>query len=386
MSFSPLSNKVHFPDLENEVQGFWDKHDTFQKSLAARKSGKSFVFYDGPPFATGLPHFGNLLAGTIKDIIPRYQTMKGHYVERRFGWDCHGLPIEMEIQKELGLMSNADIEKHGVAKFNETCRSVVLRYTHEWEKTVRRIGRWVDFKNDYKTMNLSFMESVWWVFKSLYEKGLIYEGFKVLPYSWASGTPLSNFEANLNYKDVQDPAITIRFECVDEPNTSILAWTTTPWTLISNLALCVNESLDYVKYKNLSNGSFYYIGASRLAHYLKEGEYEIVARLNGKDLKGKKYRALFPYAAKEMDTSKCYRVLADDYVTDTDGTGIVHQAPAYGEDDNRVCQAAGIGVYDPVDGDGNFKNQIDFIAGKNIKEADKDIIRHLKEAGLLFKH
>jgi len=385
-AFKTLSNKVSFPDLEKGILEFWEAHGTFQKSVAHRKDAKPFVFYDGPPFATGLPHYGHLLAGTIKDIIPRYQTMKGRLVERRFGWDCHGLPVEMEIQKDLGLNSNAEIEAFGVAKFNETCRSIVLRYVDEWEATVRRMGRWVDFKNDYKTMNRSFMESVWWVFKSLFDKGLIYEGFKVMPYSWKAGTTLSNFEANLNYRDVQDPAVTVRFSVKGEANTFLLAWTTTPWTLPGNLALCVNPDLDYVKVKDLSDGALFILGATRVSHYYKkETEYEVVSRFKGKDLLRMKYEPLFPFASQEMDTSVCYRVVGDAYVTDGDGTGVVHQAPAYGEDDQRICSREGIPVYDPVDLSGNFTKSVDFVAGKNIKEADKDIIRRLKEEGRLVR-
>ena len=231
MEFQAVSNQVDFPKLECEILKFWQESEIFHKSLEQRRGGDEFVFYDGPPFATGLPHYGHLLAGTIKDVVPRYQTMRGKYVERRFGWDCHGLPVENEMEKQLNLSSKRDIEAYGIDKFNEACRSIVLRYTAEWEKVVGRMGRWVDFRNGYRTMDRSFMESIWWVFKSLWDQGLVYEGYKILPYCPRCATPLSNFEANQGYREVVDPAITIRFRAADRENTYFLAWTTTPWTL-----------------------------------------------------------------------------------------------------------------------------------------------------------
>ena len=228
MAFKNISNQVHFPELECEILDFWQRSDIFKKSLDQRRGGREFVFYDGPPFATGLPHYGHLLAGTIKDVVPRYQTMRGNYVERRFGWDCHGLPVENEMEKQLHLSSKRDIEAYGIDKFNEACRSIVLRYTAEWEKVVNRMGRWVDFRNGYRTMDRSFMESIWWVFKTLWDQGLVYEGDKILPYCPRCATPLSNFEANQGYKDVVDPAITLRFRVKGEGYAYFLAWTTTP--------------------------------------------------------------------------------------------------------------------------------------------------------------
>ena len=553
--FEPISNKVNFVELEKEILSFWQDKQIFAKSLEKTKNKKKYVFYDGPPFATGLPHYGHLLASTIKDIIPRYQTMQGRYVPRKWGWDCHGLPVEMEIQNKLNLKSNAEVEAFGVDRFNEECRSIVLRYTEEWKKTIQRLGRWVDFDNGYKTMDKKYMESIWWVFKKLYDKGLIYRGFKVMPYSWQAGTTLSNFEANLNYKDVQDPAVTVKIPSATEENTYFLIWTTTPWTLISNLALCVNNDIEYIKYpiqdeyyitsKNYylelehrsdyqafyaeflllflykfeeigttdtnkllygyklhqyidnivsnrkrstsfikqgyleysenGNGSRLKItekGKEYLEEYLKkknkpwenlllekysfdlrywyiystintkdslQNENSFIEKLNenninniddfelsniksffltlvkniypeanesvkdeinnadlslptiqfikGSDLAGRMYSPLFPYAQNsKVDTTRCYRILADDYVSETDGTGIVHLAPAYGEDDQRICLANGIKeVFDPVDADGNFVKEIDFIAGENIKAADKKIIAELKDKKLLLK-
>ncbi|MFN4151113.1 MAG: class I tRNA ligase family protein, partial [Candidatus Sericytochromatia bacterium] len=244
--------------MEEQVLEFWDKHKTFEKSLELRKDSQPYTFYDGPPFATGLPHYGHLIASTQKDIIPRYQTMRGHYVARRFGWDCHGLPVEMEMEKTMNLASKKEIaEKIGIAEFNEACRSIVLRYTSDWRKTITRIGRWVDMDNNYKTMDKNFMESVWWVFKQLWDKGLVYEGKKVLPYSFRLGTPLSNFEAGLNYQDVQDPSIFIKFKVLNKENEYILAWTTTPWTLPSNMGLAAGPEIDYVKVKHTDGNDYY---------------------------------------------------------------------------------------------------------------------------------
>ena len=235
--FRPVTTRVDFPAMEEGILSFWQQEDIFGKSITMRPADNEFVFYDGPPFATGLPHFGHLVPGTIKDAIPRYQTMKGKRVQRRFGWDCHGLPVEFEMEKTRGISGPTAIREYGVANFNEQCRSIVLRYTKEWENTINRMGRWVDWDNGYRTMDTNYMESIWWVFKSLHEKGFIYEGYNILPYSPALGCPLSNFEVNLGgYQDVVDQAITVRFAVDGEKDTYFLAWTTTPWTLPSNLA------------------------------------------------------------------------------------------------------------------------------------------------------
>ena len=380
-----VSNKINFPELESRILEFWRKENIFRKSVEERPADNEFIFYDGPPFATGLPHYGHLLAGTIKDVIPRYKTMQGYRVERRFGWDCHGLPVEYEIEQTLGLKGRPDIEEFGVGNFNEECRKIVLRYASEWRETVERMARWIDFDNDYKTMDLTFMESVWWVFDQLWKKGFIYEGVKVMPYSWRVSTPLSNFEANLNYKDTQDPSVTVKFALTSEPNTSILAWTTTPWTLPSNLALCAGPNLNYVCLQPHGSEEKYWICEGRLSAYFEEGSYQIIKRCDGKELEGLAYEPIFRFADGRVDLSKARRVLLDEYVSDESGTGIVHQAPAFGEDDLRICQREGIPVFDPVDTEGNFCNYMDFIAGMNIKEADKTIIRQLKEQGSLFR-
>lgn len=387
--FQKLSNKANFVETEKEILNFWQEKNIFKKSIDNRSKEKTqqnfkeFFFYDGPPFATGLPHYGHLLASTIKDIIPRYQTMRGNFVERKFGWDCHGLPVEMEIQNKLNLKSNFEVEQYGVDGFNEECRNIVLRYTSEWKDTIDRIGRWVEFDGGYKTMDVSFMESVWAVFHMLYEKGLIYRGSKVMPYSWKAATTLSNFEANLNYKDVQDPAVTVKFKSLQDENTFFVAWTTTPWTLPANLFLCVNPEMDYIKIK--LNDEYIVLAKSRAATYFKE-DFKIVAEFKGKELAGQKYSALFSATSEEIN----YQILADDYVTDDSGTGIVHIAPAFGEDDMRVytqyCKQHNyeIEIFDPVDRDGNFKSEVEFVAGLNIKEADKEIIKKLKQENKLF--
>jgi isoleucyl-tRNA synthetase len=376
----PVAENVKFPEVELEVLKFWDEHKIFDKTLAKTRDQQPFIFYDGPPFATGLPHYGHLLAGTIKDIIPRFWTMRGRYVDRRFGWDCHGLPVEMEIEQDLDLHGRSEIERFGVANFNAECRKIVLRYTAEWEKTVRRAGRWADFQHDYRTMDLSFMETVWWAFQQMWDKDLVYEGNKVLPFSTRLGTVLSNFEANLNYKDVQDPTVTVRFAVDGEENTSLVAWTTTPWTLPSNLALAVGPDLDYVKVRDKEDGSGYIMAEARVKTYFpKEEAYSIEQRYKGQDLVGRGYQPLFPYFSSRKEQNN-FRVISADYVTTDEGTGIVHIAPAFGEDDFYACQQAGIDIVNPVDDEGKFTAEVSDFAGLHVKEADPKIIAHLKQA------
>ncbi len=386
--FEPVSNKVDFPGMEKEILRFWEDAQIFRRSLEARAGAPDFVFYDGPPFATGLPHYGHLLAGTIKDIVPRYQTMRGHRVERRFGWDCHGLPIEALAQEQLGLAGAAAIVEKGVDVFNETCRSMVLRYVAEWRKTVTRMGRWVDFDNDYKTMDLPFMETIWWLFKQLWEQGRIYKSHRIMPYSWKLTTPLSNFEAGSNYQDVQDPAVTVRLKLTRwDPDLAgqgpgyALIWTTTPWTLPANLAICAGPEIEYVAVRDAREGCLYLLAEARLsAYYKKEGDYTVVKRFRGRDLAGWQYEPLFPYY---RDRAGAFRVLVDDFVTTEDGTGLVHIAPAYGEDDFRVGQAAGLGLADPLDAEARFTAEVPEHAGVFCKDADKAIIRRMKDAGQL---
>ena len=391
MPFPQISNQVDFPKLEESILKFWEENETFQKSLDARRGSDEFVFYDGPPFATGLPHYGHLLAGTIKDVVPRYQSMCGKYVERRFGWDCHGLPIEALAQDALGISGVHEIRKFGVDKFNEQCRSMVTRYVSEWRHTVTRMGRWVDFDHDYKTMDASYMESIWWVFKQLWDQGRVYKSYRIMPYSWKLSTPLSNFEAGSNYKDVQDPAVTVRAKvrsgaAPEWGKTYLLIWTTTPWTLPENLAICAGATVDYVVVRDLTDeeNPCYVMAEARLSSiFRKEGTFEIVARLKGADLKGWKYEPLFPYFA-EFEKDGCFTVLNDDYVSTDDGVGLVHIAPAYGEDDFRVCREAGImAIADPLDASCNFTSQLPEYQGRFCKDCDRDLIARLKSEGKL---
>ncbi|KAK9804719.1 hypothetical protein WJX72_001779 [[Myrmecia] bisecta] len=397
-----------FPKEEERILQFWDDEGAFQEQLKRSEGKKPYVFFDGPPFATGLPHYGHLLAGTIKDIVTRYATATGHYCPRRFGWDCHGLPVEYEIDKKLDIKGRQDVLDMGIDKYNEECRAIVMRYSQEWEKTVRRIGRWIDFKNDYKTMHPSFMESVWWVFQQLHEKGLVYKGFKVMPYSTGCCTPLSNFEAGLNYKDVSDPAVMVSFPLDgDADGAHMVAWTTTPWTLPSNLALCVNPDFTYVKVKDPEKGKVYIVAEPLLAKLpgavpqekkgkkAKEGDkakggFEVLAKMQGKDLAGRTYEPMFPYFA-DHKASGAFRIVTDGYVTADSGTGVVHCAPAFGEDDNRVCLANGIiakgaAMPCPVDGDGRFTAEVTDFAGKYVKDADKEIMKMIKDLGRLVDH
>ena len=372
-------SKKPFPVREEEIIAFWQEREIFRKSLEIRKKKRTYTFYDGPPFATGLPHYGHILAGTIKDVVPRYQTMKGYYVPRRFGWDCHGLPVENEIEKNQNLGGAPSIEAFGIEKFNEECRGIVQRYTSEWESTVNRMGRWVDFADTYRTMDITYMESVWWVLGQLWEKGLVYQGFKVMPFSAKLGTPLSNFEANLNYKDVDDPSVTVAFPLVDE-DASLLVWTTTPWTLISNLAAIVHPELDYVKVWDPEKSRHFYLAKSRVGHYYKKTPHEVVEELKGHQLIGKGYTPPFDYFPQDG----AYRVLADEFVGDEDGTGIVHAAPAFGETDFFVCSREGIEIVCPVDQNGKFTSEVPEYEGLFVKDADKDIIKRLKEKEILF--
>ena len=379
--FEPVNNHPAFPKMEEKVLEFWEKEQCFKKSLDNRKDCEEFVFYDGPPFATGLPHYGHLLAGTIKDVVPRYQTMRGKYVERTFGWDCHGLPVENEMEKELDLRDKKEIEEYGIDKFNEACRGIVLRYTSEWEETVKRMGRWVDFENGYRTMDLDYMESIWWVFKQLWDKGLVYEGHKILPYCARCATPLSNFEANQGYSDVTDPAITIRFKSLEEENTYYLAWTTTPWTLPSNLGLAAGADVDYVKIKD--GDDFLVLAEARLGAYYKDDETpEVIARFKGTELEYKKYEPLFPYFS-ELAEDGAFKIILADYVSTGDGTGIVHTAPGFGEEDHIACRAYDMPEVCPIDEHCCFTSEIPDYAGRFVKECDKDIMRRLKDEGKL---
>ena len=371
-----------FVRMEQRILELWESSNVFHRSMEVRKDKKPYIFYDGPPFATGLPHHGHIVSSTIKDIVPRYWTMKGRHVLRRFGWDCHGLPIEHEIDKRLGMSAHEAVAELGVAGYNDECRAIVQRYVREWRHTITRLGRWVDFDHDYKTMDAWYMESLWWVVKQLWDKGLIYQGNKIMPVSTALETPLSNFEATSNYLEVQDPAVTVLLKLADE-DAWLSVWTTTPWTLPSNLAVCVGPEIDYVKAHDPEVGRDIYFAEKRLADF---GDFEVRGRLKGRDLAGRSYEPAFPYFAGARG-SGAFVVVADDYVTTDEGTGLVHQAPAFGEDDQRVLQDAGIAAFVcPVTMQGRFTDEVTDFAGLYVKEADREIIRYLKDAGVLYRH
>ncbi len=396
--YEPVDPKVSFPAMEEDIVRFWEEEGIFGKSIGQREKAPEYVFYDGPPFATGLPHFGHFVPGTIKDIIPRYKTMRGFKVERRFGWDCHGLPVENLIEQELGLDSKTDIEKFGIARFNEACRASVLRYVKEWRTIMTRAGRWVDFDNDYKTMDPDYMESIWWVVKRLWDSGLIYEGHYILPYCPRCSTVLSNHELALGgYRDVHDPAITLRFKVVADNasvpgladgRTYLLAWTTTPWTLPSNLALCLGPDIDYVLVRDVGadgKPERYLLAESRLGAYYKEPDKAaILWRKKGSELRGIEYEPLFPYFAAMRETN-AFRTWTGGHVTTEDGTGIVHTAPGFGEDDHEVLKGTGVPTVCPVDAECRFTEEVTDYAGRFVKDCDKDIMDRLKAEGRLVR-
>jgi len=381
--YKEVKAKADFVELENEVLKFWEEDKTFEKSVTQRSGAEEFVFYDGPPFANGTPHYGHIMVSYVKDVVARFQTMNGKKVERRLGWDCHGLPAEMSAEKQLGVSGRKQIEEFGVEKFNNFCRQDVLKYSGIWVDMFKRIGRWVDFSNDYKTMNLSFMESVISNFKQLYDKGLVYEDYRVLPYSWAAETPLSNFEVNQGYQDKTDNAVTVMFKLENSMN--ILVWTTTPWTLPSNLMLAVGLDIDYAVMEE--NGQKYILAEALLGRYKKQLEKAVkVGSLKGKDLVGLGYEPMFPYF-KQLKEKGAFRVLSGEFVSTEDGTGIVHIAPGFGQDDFEACRAydENFPVVCPVDEAGKFTAEVPDYQGKQVFETNEPIMQWLKENGLLVK-
>ena len=384
--FKRVNNNINLASQEQNISAYWDEINAFDNSMENRKDQKVFRFYDGPPFPTGSPHYGNLLAGVIKDIVPRYWTMRGYYVERRFGWDVHGLPIEMEVQKQLGLDDPQQINDFGIGKFNEACRSQVQTNTENWERVTRKIGRWVDFENDYKTMDIDFMESVWWVFKNLWENDLIYKDYKVLPYSWSAATPLSNFEANMDYRDVEDPSIFFTLTARSDFNKiqksdKFLVWTTTPWCIPGNLAIAIGKDIEYLRIQ-ITDDIFWI--AKNLISELKDYEYKILDESIGADMIGAEYIPAYSEYEHEYSNGAFRLIHSDDTNTEA-GSGLVSQAPAYGESDFYALKEANIDVIvDPVTLSGKFDNSINGIEGLNVKDADKVIMNQLKERGSLF--
>ena len=389
-----LSSSPNFPAIEDAVLRYWQEDDTFKASIAQRDAGENgeneFVFYDGPPFANGLPHYGHLLTGYVKDVVPRFQTMRGKKVDRRFGWDTHGLPAELEAERQLGITDKSEIGRMGLAAFNDACRSSVLRYTQEWEEYVTRQGRWVDFDNDYKTLNVEYMESVIWAFKQLWDKGLVYEGYRVLPYCWKDETPLSNHELRMDddvYKMRQDPAVTIGYKLKDSDEW-VLIWTTTPWTVPSNQAVAVNPEIPLVAVVPGEDGAeelqgkTLILAEARLGAYARElGEDPQVLRtFPGSELVGAAYEPPFPYfeGRQEEFGERMHTILAADFVTVEDGTGIVHQSPAFGEEDKELTDSFGITAARPVDDAGRFDSTVPDYAGEQVFDANKAIIKDLR--------
>ena len=365
-------------EREEEILSYWEANKIFERSVQERPESDPYVFYDGPPFATGLPHYGHIVAGTMKDVVPRYWTMRGRRVERVWGWDCHGLPIENLIEKDLDLGTRDKIEAFGVGKFNEACRARVLEYAQEWEKMVRRMGRWVDMKRCYRTMDMGYMESVWWAFKRLHDEGMLYEGFRPIHICPRCTTTLSASEVGWNYQDVTDPSVTVRFKVVGESQTALLAWTTTPWTLPGNMLLAVGPTMRYIKVKQRNE---FLIVAKNRAQETLDGNFEVVEELSASDLAGKIYEPLFPYFA---DRAGAFRVVEADFVTTEEGTGIVHVAPGFGEDDFAVGQREGLDIVRHINLDGTFVPEVEEFAGRQAKDSDRDIIQFLAGHGLVY--
>lgn len=381
--YPQLNSRISFPEMEKEIIAYWEKEKTFQKSIDIRKEAEEFVFYDGPPFANGLPHYGHIMISYVKDTIARFQTMNGKRVERRLGWDCHGLPAEMAAEKELGVSGHKAIEEFGIQKFNDFCRTNVLKYSTIWTDMFRRIGRWVDFDNDYKTMDLSFMESIIYNFKQLYDKGLVYEDYRVQPYSWCAQTPVSNFEVNLGYRDKTDTAITVLFKLENDMN--ILVWTTTPWTLPSNLMLAVGEDIEYAVMQE--GDEKYILAEALLGRYKQQLQHaERVGTMKGSELVGLSYTPMFPYF-KDLKEKGCFKVLKGEFVSVEDGTGIVHIAPGFGQDDFDVCRSLNpeFPVVCPVDEAGCFTSEVPDYQSRQVFDTNEDIMTWLKENRLLVK-
>ncbi len=383
--------QFNFAENEKKILKFWDKDKTFEKSLRKKSPQGDFVFYDGPPFATGTPHYGHLVASLMKDIVPRYWTMKGYHVERKWGWDCHGLPVENIVEEEMSIKSKKQIEELGVHKFNETCRSKVMMYSEEWKEIIHRFGRWVDMDNDYKTMDKDYMESIWWVFKELWNKGLIYEGYKSMHICPRCETTLSQYEVSDGYKDVEDISVVVKFELIDQPGVYILSWTTTPWTLSGNVALALGENLKYVLVKS-ENEKFICV-EENLKSVFEDRKYKILKEIKAKELEGKKYKPLFNYYLdKDIENKQnLYTIQLANFVTGEDGTGVVHIAPAFGEDDMNLGKEKQLPFIQHVRMNGCFVDEVIDFKGQEVKpksdpvSTDKKILEFLTKKGLVFK-
>ena len=379
--------QLAYPKAEVEILNWWKKNRIFERSLESRNDGIPFTFFEGPPTANGKPGIHHVMARTVKDLFCRYKTLKGYRVERKGGWDTHGLPVEIEVEKELGLEGRAQIEEYGIAEYNAKCRSSVLKYKDQWDELTHRMAYWVDLENPYITFDNDYIESVWWAFKQLYDKGLVYKGYKIQWYSPGSGTVLSSHEVSLGYKETQDPSVYVKFPLDADERVSFLAWTTTPWTIISNMALTVNRNLDYVKVKVEEKGETeYFILAKNCLEKTLTHEYEIVEEYKGEDLLGWVYKPVFDYAAREVPKEDAWRVIHADYVTTDEGTGVVHTAPAFGADDYEAGQKEGIPMYNPIDEEGRFTEKVPEFAGMWFKDADREIARAIRDKGLMYRH
>jgi isoleucyl-tRNA synthetase len=382
MAFEQVRSQVDFPKVEEEILKLWDRIGAFEKSVERRPEDNPFVFYEGPPTANGRPGFHHALARAFKDLIPRYKTMCGYRVERKGGWDCHGLPVELQVEKELGLSGKNDVEKYGVEEFNRLCRESVFRYVEDWREMSARLGFWVDMDNAYWTLDNDYIESVWWALKNLYDRDLLYEGYKVTAHCPRDQTSLSSAEVAMGYETVTDPSVYVKLPLVDDQNTSLLIWTTTPWTLISNTAVAANPDVEYATVE--VNGERLILARELVEKVLGEADHEVLETTKGRDLEGKKYHRPFDYVPVE-DSENLFIVVLGDYVTTTEGTGLVHTAPAYGEDDARTGRRYGLPTLHPVKPDGTFDERVGPFAGVFVKEADLGLIEELREKGLLFR-
>jgi len=377
--FKEFSGKVNVPKIEEQILEFWESRNIFKKSIKLREHDPHFVFFEGPPTANGRPGIHHVMSRTIKDVFCRYKTMTGYLVHRKAGWDTHGLPVEIEVEKQLNIQGKDEIEKYGIDKFNQKCRESVFTYKKEWDQLTRRIGFWLDLEKPYITFENGYIQSVWWILKNFFDRGLIYQGFKILPYCPRCETPLSSHEVSLGYKEVKDPSVYVKIEIQDQPNTYFLVWTTTPWTLISNVALAVHPNVEYVKIKY--EGQKLILAEARVSGIFKDG-YHILERFKGKDLKGIFYKRMFDYMAVDK---KAFYVITGDFVTTEEGTGIVHIAPAFGDDDYQVGQKFDLPVLRPVDKSGKFEEVIFDFKGQFVKDADPNIILNLKKRNILFQ-
>jgi len=379
--FKPVDTQKSLPDVEKEQIKFWNENKIFEKSVEQNSKNEKFVFFDGPPFANGLPHYGHILGTSLKDAVTRYWSMKGYYTPRVNGWDCHGLPVEYEIEKNLEISGHKEITKFGIDKFNSTCRASVFKYTEQWEALLERLGRWLDLENGYATLQNDYMESIWWVFNSIWEKGLVYKGLRPMHICPRCETPLSNFEVTQGYKDITDLSTTAKFELIDEPNTFILAWTTTPWTLPANQGLAMNPDIEYIKVYH--EGSNYVVAKNLCETVFKDKEYELVGNFNQKEWENKKYKPLFDYYEGKDDRN--YVICLADFVSLESGTGIVHVAGGFGEDDYNLVKQKGMHPLLNIGMDGIYFDEVKDFAGKFVKGQDQNINKHLEEKGLLFK-